>query len=100
MQYQSKSENVMASDDELFEILDGLIDGWCEKRALNPLRRILAGYPMPSMLTDSWDALYEALRDVRAFCRDELSETELELVGKAVLMVQIVLDRTYAPSKK
>ncbi len=34
-----------------------LVDGWCERRALRPLRTILAGYLRVSGLTDERAAL-------------------------------------------
>ena len=31
----------MSSNSELFALLDNLVDGWCERRALPPLRILL-----------------------------------------------------------
>jgi len=75
-----------------FTLIDGLIDGWCERRALNSLRRILPVYPLANGLTDGWHVLYDALRDVRAFCRDELSAEEQLKLGEAIDTVQRVLE--------
>jgi hypothetical protein len=77
---------------DLFRILDGLIDLWCERRDLNPLRRILPAYPLTNKLTDGWRMLYDALRDVRAFCRDELSAAEQQQLGDAIVIVQNALE--------
>jgi|tagenome__1003787_1003787.scaffolds.fasta_scaffold18933435_2 hypothetical protein len=84
----------ISSNEELFDVLNKLIDAWCERRALNALRLILPGYFAFNGLTDGWEILYEALRDVRAFCRQELTAVEKEQVGRAVLAVQKALDRT------
>jgi len=79
--------------DGLFRLLDDLIDGWCERRALNPLRHILSVYPLSSGLSDEWHKLDEALKDVRALSKDELGVEEKERLNRAVLLVQDVLDR-------
>jgi len=36
--------------------------------------------------------LYDALRDVRAFCRDELSAVEQRQIGEAIVIVQDALE--------
>jgi hypothetical protein len=82
----------MSEETNLFTILDGLVDQWCERRALNPLRRILPAYPLTSNLTDGWHMLYDALRDVRAFCCDELSAAEQKQLAEAIVIVQNALE--------
>jgi hypothetical protein len=47
----------MNSNAELFALIDGLVDGWCERRSLSPLRILLPVYPMVSTLSDSWHEL-------------------------------------------
>jgi hypothetical protein len=86
------SNNVNEKDD-LFLLLDDLIDGWCERRALNPLRHILSAYPLSMGLSDEWHKLDEALKDTRALCKDELGVDEKEKLNRAILLVQSVLDR-------
>jgi hypothetical protein len=49
-----------------------LVDGWCERRALGPLRRILGLWPPPNGFTDEWQGVWAALRSIRAMHRDEL----------------------------
>jgi hypothetical protein len=82
----------MSEETHLFTILDGLVDQWCERRALNPLRRILPAYPLTNNLTDGWHMLYDALRDVRACCRDELGAAERRQLGEAIVIVQNALE--------
>ena len=82
----------MSEETNIFAILDGLVDQWCERRALNPLRRILPAYPLTNNLTDGWQMLYDALRDVRAFCRDELNAAEQKQLGEAIVIVQNALE--------
>jgi hypothetical protein len=93
MQYTAVAE--ISSNEELFEILNKLIDGWCDRRALNALRLILPGYFAFNGLTDGWEFLHEALRDVRAFCRDELTHGEQVEIGRAIVAVQQVIDKTF-----
>ena len=83
----------MNEEDDLFLLLNGLVDGWCERRALNPLRHILAAYPLSMGLSDDWHKLDHALKDIRALCKDELGVEEKEKVNRAILQVQTVLDR-------
>jgi hypothetical protein len=85
--------SIMSEETNLFSILDGLVDSWCERRALKPLRHILSAYPLPMGLTDEWEKLYDALRDIRAICRDELEAGEKERLNQAIVDVQNALDR-------
>jgi len=61
---------------EIRQRIDRLIDGWCERRALKPLRFILRSYPRCSGLTDEWGALLESLKDIKGLCASELSSEE------------------------
>lgn len=80
----------MSEETGIFKIIDGLVDQ-CERRALNPLRQILPACPLTNNLTDGWHMLYEALRGVRASCRDELSAEEQQQIGEAIVIVQNAL---------
>jgi hypothetical protein len=75
---------------DLFALLDRLVDGWCERRALRPLSIILRAYPMTSPLTDGWYDLRDALRDLRAA---SISETEAAGVEDALRAVEEALRR-------
>jgi hypothetical protein len=68
---------------ERFKILDHLINGWCERRALRPLRYLLDAYPGVLAHTDQQFELVEALKKVKALCRDDLTPEELQLVTRA-----------------
>ena len=61
----------------LYQKLDWLIDAWCERRALRPLRFLLRAYPGALAHTDQFGDLLDALRDVKGLCRNELSQEEL-----------------------
>ena len=67
----------------LFETLDGLIDGWCERRALRPLAYLLSAYPGIFVHTDQQFQLLEALKNLKRLCRDHLTPEELRLITQA-----------------
>jgi len=67
----------------LFETLDGLINDWCERRALSPLRYLLRAYPEGLGRTDQQFQLLEALKNLKSRCRDHLTPEELLLVTAA-----------------
>jgi hypothetical protein len=73
---------------ELPNILNGLIDGWCARRALRPLRVILQVYPLANSLSDDWHALYDGLRDIRF---PDLTSDEQDQLQRAILLTQFVI---------
>lgn len=73
-------------------ILSDLIDGWCERRALMPLRYVLPVYPFAVSLTDEWQQLYTALEDVEALCRDHLDTDERQNLNQALVLIGEILD--------
>jgi hypothetical protein len=87
---------------EPFELLDRLIDGWCERRALRPLQIILRAYPMPSPLSDSWHELRGALRDLRSLRDPDVTESEAVAIEDALRGVESALTKSgwkLAPSR-
>ena len=66
-----------------FKTLDGLINGWCERRALRPLAYLLPAYPGFLAHTDQQFQLLEALKNLKRLCVDQLTPEELELVTQA-----------------
>jgi hypothetical protein len=82
----------VANNTELFTILEELVDGWCERRTLNALALVLPNYPALNGLTDGWHQLYDALRDVRAMCKDELNNEEREKLNQAIAGIESLLD--------
>jgi hypothetical protein len=59
-----------------------LIDAWCERRCLSPLRQILNGWPSNG-LTDGAYELLDALQLARADGRDVATDFESELLSAA-----------------
>ena len=68
----------------LNEKLDWLIDQWCERRALRPLRFLLFANHNALVHTDQFGALLDSLRDVKGLCRDDITAEELTLVISAI----------------
>jgi hypothetical protein len=69
-----------------------LVDGWCERRALRPLRYLLPHWPHNGM-TDGLYELKTALENVRAFGRDELLADEAQLLDGIISAVDRALTR-------
>ena len=91
---KSRSEPIEKSDaEELFPLLDQLVNEWCGRRALPELRAILGGYPMANTLTDGWYTLKTALENLRAFCRDSMSPSERARVDYALRLVNFVVNQ-------
>jgi hypothetical protein len=67
----------------LSKTLDGLINGWCERRALRPLAYLLPAYPGVFVHTDQQFQLLEALKNLKRLCLDHLTPQELRLVTQA-----------------
>ena len=67
----------------LFKTLDGLINGWCERRALRPLAYLLPAYPGVVVHADQQFQLLEALKNLKGLCHDHLTPEELRLIMQA-----------------
>ncbi|MBO0695396.1 MAG: hypothetical protein J2P56_04765 [Verrucomicrobia bacterium] len=79
----SQSDIPQSMEFNLFKTLDVLIDGWCKRRALSPLRYLLRAYPAVLDHTDQQFQLFEALKNLKSLCRDHLTSEELQLVSQA-----------------
>ncbi len=56
-----------------------LIEAWCDRRELVPLKEILPGYLALNGLTDGWIHFYEVLSNLRAYY-SSLPEAEVEML--------------------
>jgi hypothetical protein len=74
----------ITSNEEFFAILKGLIHTWCDRRALKSLSWVLGPYLAFNGLTDGWGELLTAMKSIRSFCSNELSEVELETLGELI----------------
>ena len=66
----------------LFKTLDGLINGWCERRELRPIY-LLRVYPGVLAHTDKQFQLLEGLKNLKRLGRGYLTPEELRLVTQA-----------------
>jgi len=73
-----------------------LIDNWCARRALEPLRVILPCYPRVSGLTDEWGALAAAFKTIRVRFATSLEGQELEHVIALQQLAESVVHREHA----
>lgn len=85
----------MSISNDIIAILDPLIDAWCKRRALKPLRMILGAYPIPAgtWLTDDCERLLEALKDTRGLCADTLPSEERAALTRAMILLQDALEQ-------
>jgi hypothetical protein len=70
--------------------LDSLIDRWCARRALAPLRLLLPVYPLVNGLSDEWHDLRRALQNLRGLAPETLASDERRDVQAALLEVERV----------
>jgi hypothetical protein len=61
-------------------VMGELVDNWCDRRALGPLRQILSCYPRVNGLSDEWEALAICFKAIRVRLPAELAGDELEQV--------------------
>jgi hypothetical protein len=70
-----------------------LVDGWCDRRCLVALRHGLSGWPLSSTLTDGWADFLAAMKNVRAFARDELTAAESDTVDDLIRVAERAVRR-------
>ncbi len=83
-------ENDFAVLENVNLYVEALIDYWCEKRSLEPLRHILAVWPHNG-LTDGVSDLRKGLEGVRALGRGDLTEPEEVRVGQVLNLLDRIL---------
>jgi len=81
------------SNDEFFEPLKKLIDGWCDRKALGPLARVLPPFVAFNGMTDGWGELLSALKGVRAFNPDDLLPAETATLADLIRVAEKVIYR-------
>jgi len=74
----------MNETNTVFPKIDKLIDGWCERRALKPLRVVLRSYPLCRCRTDEWGPLLESLKDIKGLCASELTSEEKKVLVEVI----------------
>ena len=70
-----------------------LIDAWCDRRAIDPLRIALSCYPIPNNLTDDWAAVAASLKTIRARFGRDLPPEELDTVVRIQQLAESIVYR-------
>ena len=70
-----------------------LLNGWCDRRAFQPLRIVLPHYPLYSGLNDELFELARALKTVRAQLGPTLPHEEFDRVVAVLHELENALDR-------
>jgi hypothetical protein len=70
---------------EISAAVDGLVDQWCDRRALRALGLVLQAWPSTLALTDDLGELRTALLNVLAFARSELAPGEIDALEEVVV---------------
>jgi hypothetical protein len=70
-----------------------LLNGWCDRRAYQPLRIVLPHYPMFNGFTDELAELARALKTVRAQLGATLPPQELDRVIALLHATESALDK-------
>ena len=65
-----------------------LIDRWCDRRELQPLRRLLNGQASINGLTDGWIEIRDELRTIRAQDKAVLKNDELKVVAELIQNIE------------
>ena len=81
----------MTETARLFQILDDLIDRWCERRALEPLRVVLEAYPPAPFVSDGWATLYASIRNLKGLRPGTLQAEEAAAMAEAHALIYQVL---------
>ena len=69
-----------------------MVDAWCERRAIGPLRWILSSAYPGLYHTDQWLTVLDALKTVKGLCRDELTADESEWLRSALSILQEIFE--------
>ena len=70
--------------------ISNLVDAWCQRRALRPLRYLLPHWPHNGM-TDGIYELKTALENARAFGRDEILPEEARMLDNVISQIDHAL---------
>lgn len=68
------------NNDDILKNIEQLINNWCDRKALEPLRYILRSYPLHNGLTDDWGSLLESLKDIKGLCGNSLTGDERKML--------------------
>jgi hypothetical protein len=91
---EHKEDRPKLNEQELSQTLQELVGAWCDRRALKALKCLLGGYPLANRLTDGWANLMTALKDVRAFAREEITPEEAKRVNECIRVIERAVYRS------
>jgi len=72
------------TDEQLTAAIQALIDAWCQRRGLDPLRYVLAAWPPAGNLVSEWWQVRDAFKHVHMNLADTLTADELVHVRAVV----------------
>jgi len=81
------------SNEEFFQALRDMIDGWCDERRFQPLALLLPAYVGFNGLTDGWGELRAALNALRASGPDSFNDLEWETLGDLIQAADRAIER-------
>ena len=79
--------------DEYIKKREFLIDRWCSRQELKPLRHFLNGQASLNGLSDGWEAMLSELKTIRAQYTEELKQDEFDAIVELIHATQAALDR-------
>ena len=79
------------NNEDIFKNIEQLINNWCERKALEPLRYILRSYPIHNGLTDEWGSLLESLKDIKGLCRFSLTGDERKILVELINSIEDIM---------
>jgi hypothetical protein len=82
-----------STNQEFLNALKGLIDGWCDRRSLAPLARVLSPYLGFNGLTDGWGELAVALKSVRALDGDQILADDRAVLDDLIRATDVAIHR-------
>ena len=69
-----------------------MIDSWCERRELGPLRWIISSAYPGLYHTDQWFTVLDALRTIKGLCHERLTPEEMTWVRTALRILQDIFE--------
>ena len=68
--------------------IERMIDSWCERRAIDPLRWILSSTYPGLYHTDQWLTVLDALKTIKGLCHEQLTQEEMAWLRQALWILQ------------
>lgn len=81
---KSKAMPQFELNEEFFDTVKHLIDGWCDERRLRPLAVLLPNYVAFNGMKDGWFELYAALRNLLSLGSENYTPLEWETVNDLI----------------